>query len=286
MVYRDDDQERVLNQKTRKAISLAMESRWEEAAAVNRELLDMAPHEWEACNRLGKALLELGDTDGARHAFGRSLDISPNNTIAKKNLERLASLPIAPRPNGIGGTRLAPRLFISDSGKSAQVTLFAPAPEAQRPFVSPGTPVRLERRNGSLAVCTETGEYLGMVPPRLGQRLGCLMDGGNQYDGAAYGSTADEVKVILRETYQHPSQRSKLSFPSSEPYPEEPAAAVIPNRMDDDDLDAEPSTRPIDLSWAEDDDEEPLDITHAAVGNVLDGGIMDDPLFVDALDEE
>ncbi len=285
MVYQEDDQERVLRDKSRKAITLAMECRWEEAAAVNREVLDMSPNDWEACNRLGKSLMEIGDTDGARHAFARSLEIAPNNTIARKNLERLATMPSAPKPTSIGVPRIAPRLFISDSGKSAQVTLFAPAPDSERPFISTGAPVRLERRDGDLAVRTESGEYLGMVPPKLGRRLACLIDGGNQYEGVMFSSTPDAVKVLLRETYQHPSQRSKISFPSMDQGPEPEQTKVIEDDIEGE-FDVESLERPVDLSWVDDEDEEPHSAAGASVGSVLDEGLMDDALYPDSIDDE
>ena len=45
---------------TERAIALAMASRWEEAAKVNRELLELVPDDVDAQNRIGKALTELG----------------------------------------------------------------------------------------------------------------------------------------------------------------------------------------------------------------------------------
>ena len=197
-------------------------------------------------------------------------------------------MPSAPKPTTMSTTRLAPRLFISDSGKSAQVTLFAPAPDAERPFISPGSPIRLEQRNGNLTVCTESGEYLGVVAPKLGRRLLCMIEGGNQYEGAVFSSTPEAIRVVLRETYQHPSQRSKLSFPSSEPSPEPAPAKVIADDIDNE-FDAE-LPEPVDLSWIDeqvegidDDEEEPLGV---AAGKAMDGGMMDDLRFDDARDEE
>ena len=288
MVYHEDEQAKVLKEKSRKAISLAMESRWEEAAAVNREVLTMAPNDLEACNRLGKALLETGDTEGARYAFSKALEISPGNSIAKKNLDRLACTPSAPRPATPRGTRLAHRMFISDSGKSAQVALFAPAPETHRPFLSSGDPVILTTQNGGLAVHSESGDYLGMVPPKLGQRLVRLMDGGNRYEGAVYSMGGDTIKVILRETYQHPSQRSRQSFPAPEPIPDaEPIVSQqpVPDDIGDDETDVDDDDGPLDLSWMESDDET-YSTAGAAVGNAIDTGFADDPPYGESADDE
>lgn len=57
---------------TERAIALAMASRWEEAAKVNRELLELFPDDVDAQNRLGKALTELGRFGEARYAYSRA----------------------------------------------------------------------------------------------------------------------------------------------------------------------------------------------------------------------
>ena len=54
---------------------------------------------------------------------------------------------------------------------------------------------------------------MGRVDPKYAQRLARLMLGGNQYSASVVKSTKDMMTVIIRETYQHPSQAGKLSFP-------------------------------------------------------------------------
>ena len=46
-------------------------------------------------------------------------------------------------------------------------------------------------------------------------RLIRLIEGGNQY-AAAIASSNDELKVLIKEVYQHPSQAGRLSFPIRE----------------------------------------------------------------------
>ena len=224
-MYRDDDDLRTLKSKTRDAIQLAMEGRWDDAAAVNRELLALSTDSLDACNRLGKALLELGDTKGARGAFEHSLRIAPTNAIARKNVDRLAGGVHGARP---AGAQLAPKMFIGDAGKSAQVALLACASDRDRPFISPGVPLELRCHRGTLAAYSQDGGYIGLVPPKIGRRLVCMMEAGNRYEAAVASSTAEVVRVVLRESYQHPSQRSKLSFPSAAAL--DPAAAPRPQQ--------------------------------------------------------
>ena len=87
-----DEKTKARKEKSRGAIALAMEGRWERAVTLNREILGLFPDDVDALNRLGKALLELGRYPASRDSFESALRISPHNTIAKKNLERLRHL--------------------------------------------------------------------------------------------------------------------------------------------------------------------------------------------------
>ncbi|MEK7872699.1 MAG: hypothetical protein AAB502_02425, partial [Chloroflexota bacterium] len=67
-----------------------------------------------------------------------------------------------------------------------------------------------------LAVESMTGEYAGRVEPKLAARLVKLMEGGNTYTAAVTSNNARDVRVIIREVFQHPSQRGRISFPAKE----------------------------------------------------------------------
>src|SRR5450830_1474510 len=89
MNYQTGETTRLRRQRVEQAIHLALESRWKEAAALNRSLISMFPSDVDAYNRLGKALMEMGEYDDARMAYQTSLELEPLNSIARKNLERL-----------------------------------------------------------------------------------------------------------------------------------------------------------------------------------------------------
>ena len=74
------------------AIQLAIESKWEEAATLNRSILEALPEDVDTWNRLGKSLLELGRFREAHDAYARSIELDPVNQIAKRNLERLEGM--------------------------------------------------------------------------------------------------------------------------------------------------------------------------------------------------
>jgi tetratricopeptide (TPR) repeat protein len=223
MVYREAEGVRDLKIQASEAVELAMGGRWEEAAAVNRNVIAASPSDLDAYNRLGKALLELGDPEGARAAFQHSLSLDPSNPIARKNIERLSNGSPAS-----GSASLSHKMFIGDTGKSTQVALLGCASDSARPYLAPGSSVELRVHKGNVVVCSTQGQYIGIVPPRVGHRLVALMEGGNRYGGGILTSSADTVRVVLRESYQHPSQRSKTSFPAMALAPDVVASSTLP----------------------------------------------------------
>ncbi|MCH8310804.1 MAG: tetratricopeptide repeat protein [Chloroflexi bacterium] len=213
-----EDREKVKKDKARKAVALAMNSRWNEAVAVNRSIAQEFPKDLEAFNRLGKALSELGRNREAKEAFQSALEISPNNSIAKKNFKRLKKLSDdeTPRPR-------APRqplrvirnshTFIEESGKVGLTSLLnLPAPEILLKL-TPGDPVQLLVVGKGLRITDSSGEDIGRVEPRVVSRLSRLIRGGNKYDATVTSSKEHELVIIIREVYSHPSQAGDVSFP-------------------------------------------------------------------------
>ena len=116
-----------------RAIALAMENRWSEAADVNRKIIELYPNDADAYNRLGKALLEMGRYRDALATYQRAVELDPNNVIARKNVERLAHLaekapepaaePAVTAPRERGPARINPTMFIEETGKTGVTTL-------------------------------------------------------------------------------------------------------------------------------------------------------------------
>lgn len=213
MIFQREDKARVKRQKTEQAIQLALQNRWVEAAEVNRVIIELFPNDVEAYNRLGKALTELGRYAEGREAYAKALELDRSNTIARKNLERLAAITerAVAAPPAETGRKASPNLFISEVGKSGATTLINTAPHVLTKTVV-GDEVFLGRRNGNLVVENAKGEYLGEVDPRLGLRLLKLMEGGNRYTAAITSLAEEDVRILIKETHQHPSQAGKLSF--------------------------------------------------------------------------
>jgi tetratricopeptide (TPR) repeat protein len=202
--------------KSNQAIALATQGKWDEAAAVNQELLDVIPDDVEALNRLGKALSETGRYGDACKALKRALEISPSNAIARKNLDRMSGLKDAPTPKKSGGTagRLAPQVFIEESGKSTTTSLLGLGDATVLGQVTSGDTVELVVDGATVEVQNHDGQRLGRLEPKLAARLIKLLDGGNKYVAAVASISAKGVGVVVRETYQSSKMSGLVSFPA------------------------------------------------------------------------
>ena len=212
-----EDRVRQKRTKSEQAISLAMKNRWEEAAQLNREILDMFPNEVDAFNRLGKALTELGRYGEARDAYAKAVKIDPLNGIATKNLQRLGKLAAegsaAPPPSPVD-----PRLFIEESGKTTVTQLTDLRRGEATTKLSAGDQLRLERRGSQVVVTAASGGDIGRIEPKLEQDLIRLLDINNQYAVFVTSANDQVVHVIIRETHRSAAMGHRPSFrPSAAP---------------------------------------------------------------------
>src|SRR5207244_6363380 len=113
-----EEKARLKKQWTDLAIQQALASQWEEAVITNKNILNLFPSEPDAYNRLGKAYSELGQYAEARQAYSQTLKYSPKNTIAKKNLDRLALLQETSVQTHTSVERIDPRLCIEETGQT------------------------------------------------------------------------------------------------------------------------------------------------------------------------
>lgn len=218
-----EDRARLRRVLPERAIALAMENRWSEAADVNRKIIELYPNDADAYNRLGKALLEMGRYRDSLATYQKAIELDPNNIIAKKNVERLAHLAdkapaAAQSDSGDKGAereaaKINPSIFIEETGKTGLTSLVKLGDPAVLLKLTAGDRVDLRVNGTALEVYDEEEHFVGVVEPKLAKRLIELIGGGNRYTAAVTTVSEGSISIIIRETYQHPSQRGKLSFP-------------------------------------------------------------------------
>lgn len=221
MLHPEEENARFKRERTRKAIALAMESRWEEAVSANQALLEGFPTDVDAHNRLGRALMELGRFAEAKAAYTKALEMDRNNVIARKNLTRLAEIKTSGRTSGKAaakatrgeGGKVTVDSFIGEEGKAGMVSLSLLAPREALARLAVGDQVVPKVKKPNLVVETASGEYIGTVEFQHGLRLARLMQGGNKYSAALTSLDSGTVKVFIREIQRSPKQAGRPSFP-------------------------------------------------------------------------
>jgi tetratricopeptide (TPR) repeat protein len=190
-----------------------MSNRWEEAVNVNRSIIQLFPNDGDSHNRLGKALMELGRYNEAKRAYKKALELDPMNQIAKKNLDRLNVL-VKSKTAQAATVQVDPTLFIEETGKTA-ITVLQDMPKDILAALNAGDPLELKPEGNRIALETPNGDLVGYVEPKLTARLVKLISDGNQYAAGVASVSGDECRVIVKETYQDPSQAGRPSFPSA-----------------------------------------------------------------------
>ncbi len=213
---KQDEKMRIRRRLQEKAIELAALNRWQEAAELNQQLLRVG-EDVETYNRLGKALFELGKYAESHRAYQNALRLNAANPIARKNVARLEAL-LARGITEAPITRstrqqVDMRMFITETGRTALTSLVdvqrGPAVDA----LITGEKVELRVEGKMVYVFDLDGNLIGRIEPKLSHRLVELMNGGNRYLAAVVQSDSRNVRILIREVYQDPSQRGRVSFP-------------------------------------------------------------------------
>jgi tetratricopeptide (TPR) repeat protein len=212
MTPNDEKLNRYKEQRSKEAIDLAMQARWQEAVAANEELVQNFPEDVESLNRLGRAYMELGKYAKAKEAYHKTVKLEPYNAIANRNLRRLNDLKETGKAQ-VETEKVEPEQFIEEIGKAGVVALTELAPKEKRALTVAGDKAVVKLDGSFLAAYNAHGDYLGKVEPRQATRIIRLMLGGNKYSAVVVKSTAESMTMMIREIYQHPSQAGKLSFP-------------------------------------------------------------------------
>jgi tetratricopeptide (TPR) repeat protein len=195
------------------AVAAALDADWTRAVDLNQKILEAAPDDVDARNRLGRAYVEQGKVDEAKAAFAEVLKAEPYNSIAIRGQQRATQLLDHKAKAVTTKTRTQPRLFIEDMGKTGILRLINPAPGHILARYSVGAEAELREQEGLLAVHSSDGELIGFLEPKVGRRLIDLIRTGNQYVAAIVSNDQANARVAIREVFQSPENASRISFP-------------------------------------------------------------------------
>jgi tetratricopeptide (TPR) repeat protein len=207
---------RLKRQLVEQAIAAATAAEWQEAADINRRILELGP-DGEAENRLAKALWEQGNLSEAREHYQAALALDPTNRIAERNIGRLRMLMVEAGKKTVPaqqGSKAPVNIFVEETGKTGFAHLVDLADPKQLAQVNPGDAVELVP-DGPRLEARSNGVNIGYVEPRVAARLLKLIADGNKYTAGVTSLGDRDVRIIVRETYQDPANYGKVSFPTA-----------------------------------------------------------------------
>ena len=205
-----------MRRQVEEARRLAVQGKWDQAVEVNRKIIEQSHRDVDAYNRLGRALLELGQLDEAAEAYQQALAIDQANVIAQRSLNRIDQLRQEQQENVEAVRRGAPvraGVFIEEAGKTYVTDLVRPAPNNVLARLGAGDEVLLRVEANQVQVYGEHGAYLGQLEPKVGQPLLALMNAGNRYEAFVIALNGNTVRVIIREVFRNPVAPRHLSLP-------------------------------------------------------------------------
>jgi tetratricopeptide (TPR) repeat protein len=194
---------------------LAAEGRWSEAVEVNQQLIERAPKDVNAFNRMGKAYFEMHRYRSAYEAYSTAASLDPANVIAQRNLSRIEPLKALEEDGEFQPMDyiIRPGIFIEEVGKTYVDDLVNVAGQEVLTELSSGNQLTIRVDGNDVGVVDQSGRYIGQFEPRLAKRLIELLEIGNQYEVYVTSNSGMSVRVIVREVTKHPSMGNRLSFP-------------------------------------------------------------------------
>ena len=122
MAREDEKQLRYKEQRSKEAIDMAMQARWQEAVEINKEIspafrkMSMPTIAWAGL------IWSWDNIKLSREAYQKAVELDPYNAIANRNLRRLNDLKDAGKTE-IETDKVEPQQFIEEIGKAGVVTL-------------------------------------------------------------------------------------------------------------------------------------------------------------------
>jgi len=203
---------------SRQAILAALASNWDEALKLNQQIINKNPDNVEALNRLARAYFELGNLIMSKKYFETSLKKDPYNQIATKFIKRITAFRkrstknLKPYSLNNHNLQIDNDLFIEEPGKTKIITLLKVAEPQKLSVLFSGLTVLLVKKNRSITVTDQDGEYLGIMPDDVSHRLLRLISGGNKYQAHIKNIKPNSLSILVREVFRSRRFKNQPSF--------------------------------------------------------------------------
>jgi len=224
-----------LDPRSEKAIGLALNARWDEAAGLNLLLLEDYPEDIDTLNRLGRAYSELGNLSKAKACFQKVLKLDPYNTIASNNIKRLSNMKAADIRK-VASTTVDPDVFLEEPGKTKVVELEDLAMDSLLATLRTADPVELNVNKDSVTAVSTFGKRVGKLPSEAGGKIAAAAASGGKFTAVVKSVSINKdpsVSIFVREE-QRGSKQVTPTFPVESstftPYVREEALGILSNQ--------------------------------------------------------
>ncbi|HSW47585.1 MAG TPA: hypothetical protein VLG67_00745 [Candidatus Saccharimonadales bacterium] len=192
------------------AIQTALVGDWHNAINLNELILKEYPDDINTLNRLGFALLSVGNAKDAKTVYEKVLSLDMKNPIAIRNIKRLDG------KNSTKSNITLNNLFIEETGKTKIIELVNIADKKVIADLRSGEKISIRiKRNKIFALDTED-RYIGMLPDDIGRRLTEFMNGGNIYDAYIWTVDDNKICIFIREVKRAKKYTNQPSFISND----------------------------------------------------------------------
>ena len=195
------------------AIKLALESNWEEAIQLNKEILEETPRELDTLNRLAYAYMQSGKFEDAKNTYNQVITLDTTNPIATKNLKKLSALSSQTNNmSSIPHINHMDNVFIQEAGKTKTVELTNVADKKALMSLQHGDDILLTIKRSKIFALSQDKTFIGMLPDNIGIRLIGFMKGGNEYQACVKGVDDKSVTIFIKETKRAKRYLNQSSF--------------------------------------------------------------------------
>ena len=192
------------------AIQTALTGNWQGAIDLNQEILKETPDDINTLNRLGYAMLSLGNIAEAKKVYEKVLSLDMKNPIAQRNLKRLGS------NNKLKSHTPLNNLFIEETGKTKVIELVNIADKKILSNLRSGEKVSIKIKRNKIFALDQDENFLGMLPDDICKRLIEFINGGNEYSAYAWSIAENKISIFIKETKRVKKYLNQPSFLSGE----------------------------------------------------------------------
>ncbi|OGH02583.1 MAG: hypothetical protein A2798_03010 [Candidatus Levybacteria bacterium RIFCSPHIGHO2_01_FULL_37_17] len=192
------------------AIQTALNGDWQNAIALNKDLIKENPSDTDALNRLALAYLIVGKTKDAKSMYQKVIKLDPLNPIAQRSLNKLKDKKTV---NATSSYKINNQ-FLEQPGKTKVVELVNIAQPQIIERLRTGQVLELSVKRFKLFVL-DGKQYIGVLPDDIGKRLIKFIKANGLYEAYVKSQSPHKIAIFIKEVKKGARYKEQPSFTST-----------------------------------------------------------------------